>query len=254
MDLISNLIDIKAALQVKGSAKQVHKDADSGRTMKKIEDEHPLDVSYASLKCSMQPIAASEDEYKMMDTYIQNTSDGRRLQVLDLFKIEREGEAAVFNPDKLGNKKLLFHGSRFSNYVGILSQGMRIAPPEAPKTGYNFGKGVYFADFAGKSAPYCCPYLSNGVGIFVMCEVALGTPQELRQPDCDADILPAGRHSTHALGRIRPDPSGSRTIEGDIEVPLGKKQDFSGGYMGHNEFIVYNTRQVRMRYLVKVKM
>ena len=89
MDLISNLIDIKAAPQLKGSAKQVHKDAKSGRTMKKIEDEHPLDVDFASLKCSMEPIAPSEDEYNMIDTYIQHTSDGRRLQVLDLFKIER---------------------------------------------------------------------------------------------------------------------------------------------------------------------
>jgi hypothetical protein len=33
-----------------------------------------------------------------------------------------------------------------SCYTGILSQGLRIAPPEAPVTGYMFGKGVYFAD------------------------------------------------------------------------------------------------------------
>ena len=30
--------------------------------------------------------------------------------------------------------------------AGILSEGLRIAPPEAPTTGYMFGKGVYFAD------------------------------------------------------------------------------------------------------------
>jgi len=53
---------------------------------------------------------------------------------------------------------------------------MRIAPPEAPASGYAFGKGVYFADRAEKSAGYTCPYLSNGIGIFVMCEVALGSP------------------------------------------------------------------------------
>ena len=40
----------------------------------------------------------------------------------------------------------IFLGSRLTNYVGILSQGLRIAPPEAPSTGYMFGKGVYFAD------------------------------------------------------------------------------------------------------------
>ena len=31
---------------------------------------------------------------------------------------------------------LLWHGSRLTNYVGILNQGLRIAPPEAPVTGY----------------------------------------------------------------------------------------------------------------------
>ena len=50
--------------------------------------------------------------------------------------------------EKLKNRKLLFHGSRISNMCGILSQGLRIAPPEAPVTGYMFGKGVYFADMS----------------------------------------------------------------------------------------------------------
>jgi poly [ADP-ribose] polymerase len=36
-----------------------------------------------------------------------------------------------------------------------LSQGLRIAPPEAPVTGYMFGKGIYFADMVSKSANYC---------------------------------------------------------------------------------------------------
>jgi len=46
---------------------------------------------------------------------------------------------------ELGNRQLLWHGSRLTNWAGILSQGLRIAPPEAPSTGYMFGKGVYFA-------------------------------------------------------------------------------------------------------------
>jgi Poly(ADP-ribose) polymerase catalytic domain len=50
---------------------------------------------------------------------------------------------------------LLWHGSRSSNFAGILSQGLRIAPPEAPVTGYMFGKGIYFADMVSKSANYC---------------------------------------------------------------------------------------------------
>jgi len=38
---------------------------------------------------------------------------------------------------------LLWHGSRTTNFAGILTQGLRIAPPEAPVTGYMFGKGGF---------------------------------------------------------------------------------------------------------------
>lgn len=35
---------------------------------------------------------------------------------------------------------LLWHGSRLTNWMGILGQGLRIAPPEAPVTGYMVSK------------------------------------------------------------------------------------------------------------------
>lgn len=132
----------------------------------------------------------------MVDQYLQNSKDSRTLKLLDLFKVKRNGEVDKYNPRKIGNKKLLWHGSRFSNFGGILSQGLRIAPPEAPKTGYLFGKGVYFADLAGKSAPYCCADISKNIGLFLLCEVAVGNPNKMYDTNCDADILPAGCDST----------------------------------------------------------
>lgn len=159
----------------------------------------------------------------MIHQYIQNTKEYYKITISDVFEIEREGEKKIFNPLGLKNKKLLFHGSRFSNFPGILTNGLRIAPPEAPCAGYNFGKGVYLADFAGKSTPYSCPHLSRGEFILIMCEAALGTPKEKLQPDHKSD-LPAGYHSTHALGRQRPNPSGDIMFEKDIQVPLGKKE------------------------------
>lgn len=36
----------------------------------------------------------------------------------------------------VSTRTLLWHGSRLSNWVGILSRGLRVAPPEAPVTGY----------------------------------------------------------------------------------------------------------------------
>jgi hypothetical protein len=38
-----------------------------------------------------------------------------------------------------------------ANFLGILGQGLRIAPPEAPTSGYMFGKGIYFADLFRKA-------------------------------------------------------------------------------------------------------
>lgn len=67
---------------------------------------------------------------------------------------------------------LLWHGSRVSNFVGILSQGLRIAPPEAPASGYLFGKGIYLADMAEKSINYCRSYGQDSA-LILLIEVYL---------------------------------------------------------------------------------
>lgn len=72
--------------------------------------------------------------------------------------------------------RLLWHGSRATNFGGILSQGLRIAPPEAPVNGYMFGKGIYLADMSSKSANYCCASSSNGNALLLLCEAELGDP------------------------------------------------------------------------------
>lgn len=68
------------------------------------------------------------------------------------------GEAGY---DKLepGQRLLLWHGSRSTNFAGILKQGLRIAPPEAPVTGYMFGKGIYLADVSYKQFLISCSSL-----------------------------------------------------------------------------------------------
>ena len=85
-----------------------------------------------------------------------------------------------------------------------------------------------------------------------MCEVALGTCNQLQRPNQDADNLPKGKHSTHACGRQQPDPKDTTKVFKDVTVPYGKIVSATGG-MGANEFIVYRTDQIRMRYLVRIK-
>ena len=40
-------------------------------------------------------------------------------------------------------------------------------------------------------------------------------------------------------------------FEKNIEVPMGKPENYSGGGMPVNEWVVYNTNQVKIRYIVK---
>lgn len=96
----------------------------------------------------------------------------------DIFKVKRPGEEERYLND-IGNDMLLWHGSRVSNFGGILSQGLRIAPPEAPVSGYLYGKGIYFADMLDKSAHYCRATTSGGDCLALLCDVAVGKPNVL---------------------------------------------------------------------------
>jgi poly [ADP-ribose] polymerase len=105
--------------------------------------EHPTDALYRQLKCGLEP--ASEKEVQMVREYTANTHGSTHatysIKVTDVLRADRAGEADAHQA-AIGNRQLLWHGSRLTNWAGILSQGLRIAPPEAPVTGYMFGKGA----------------------------------------------------------------------------------------------------------------
>jgi poly [ADP-ribose] polymerase len=246
MDLIQNLSDIKIAHKM---IKKEKKDVTKRLTV------NPYDSNYSQLNCKIENIDAKDKEFALVNEYLVNSSEHRKFTLMRAYKLERDGEDKIFNPNKLTNKKLLWHGSRFSNFVGILSQGLRIAPPEAPKTGYLFGKGCYFADLSSKSSAYCCANLSNNIGLFLLCEVALGTPAVYYDTYEDADTLPKGCHSTACVGRLMPDPKENHTVFKDVVMPKGKTINCpdKNARRTHNEFIVYSTSQVKMRYLLMVK-
>lgn len=59
-----------------------------------------------------------------------------------------------------------------------------------------------------------------------------------------------GFNSTH-VDYARPDPKDFTTVFGDVLVPYGKYG--AGGWNYNNMFIVYNTNQVKLRYIVRIK-
>ncbi|KAG0607487.1 hypothetical protein M758_8G032700 [Ceratodon purpureus] len=139
-------------------------------------DDDPAYTHYKRLNCDFEPLDTTSSEFELVKEYMEKTHgethSGYTLELLNAFKLQRDGELERFKPfEKTPNRMLLWHGSRLTNWTGILSQGLRIAPPEAPVTGYMFGKGVYFADMVSKSANYCCTHAGDPVGVLLLSEV-----------------------------------------------------------------------------------
>ncbi|XP_045512835.1 poly [ADP-ribose] polymerase isoform X2 [Pieris brassicae] len=217
-----------------------------------------IESNYKKLKTELEPLDKSNEEYQMIADYVKNTHAATHtnytLELQEVFKVKREGEAKRYKPfRKLHNRRLLWHGSRTTNFAGILSQGLRIAPPEAPVTGYMFGKGIYFADMVSKSANYCCTNTDNPVGLMLLSEVALGDMKKCKQAEYITK-LPAGAHSVWGMGQTEPDPSQNKILDDGVIVPLGKSvQKKEKTSLLYNEFIVYDVAQVNAKYLLQVK-
>eukprot|EP01106_Pelomyxa_sp_JSP_P014176 TRINITY_DN4438_c0_g1_i4.p1 TRINITY_DN4438_c0_g1~~TRINITY_DN4438_c0_g1_i4.p1 ORF type:complete len:591 (-),score=190.34 TRINITY_DN4438_c0_g1_i4:250-1878(-) len=243
-----NLLDVLCDIEIATSLMKEAKAGEGDRVQK----------NYESLKTLIRPIDKASERYKLLEKYALDSHDTGYFKtwgfkVDDIFEIERQGEKDRYKPwSANANRQLLWHGSRLTNYVGILSQGMRIAPPEAPKTGYRFGKGVYFADCVSKSATYCYATRENPVGVMILNEVAVGVPNKVKQ-DTYMEKAPAGTDSTWALGMAGPDPASTVTIDNGVQVPMGKmiKTGLQTACT-HNEIIVYDVAQINIRYLLRV--
>ncbi|XP_053602526.1 poly [ADP-ribose] polymerase [Plodia interpunctella] len=220
------------------------------------DGESAIEESYKKLKAEITPLDRNSTEFKMIEEYAKNTHaethSSYTLEIEEVFKVVRHGEDKRYKPfKKLHNRRLLWHGSRITNFAGILSQGLRIAPPEAPVTGYMFGKGIYFADMVSKSANYCCTSKENPCGVLLLCEVALGNMKECSKAEY-VTKLPPGTQSVLGVGRTAPAPA--RALAGGALVPAGppvnsdRKTDLL-----YNEYIVYDVAQVNIKYLLQMK-
>eukprot|EP01117_Protostelium_nocturnum_P006845 TRINITY_DN2453_c1_g2_i1.p1 TRINITY_DN2453_c1_g2~~TRINITY_DN2453_c1_g2_i1.p1 ORF type:complete len:925 (-),score=400.89 TRINITY_DN2453_c1_g2_i1:130-2904(-) len=246
-DLVDALCDIEIANKLMKETKETSSEDDA------------LVGNYNALKAKITPLDKSGELYKRLSSYAYNSHDDKYFsnfgfEVEDIFEVDREGEEQRFDPWKDNhNRKLLWHGSRLTNWVGIISNGLRIAPPEAPASGYRFGKGIYFADIISKSGSYCATSNNAPQAVMMLAEVALGVQNELKQ-DKYMEKAPAGTDCTKALGKTEPDKKSDYKTENGVVIPLGKPINTKvSSSCSHNEYIVYDVSQVRARYLLRLK-
>jgi hypothetical protein len=192
--------------------------------------------------------------------------------ISNIFAIERKEERQNISKwDDKGNKMMLWHGTKAENIIGILQSGFRIAPDESFRTGSILGNGVYFADTFGKSLNYTQSYWSgkyktNHPKLYLfLCEVALGKMKEITdiysvEEKHFANIPGKQFQSVKGVGQKGPDLAKSIYLPSGCVVPLGPvveykydKKSQEKVHLGTNEYVVYDTSQIRIKYVVEIK-
>ena len=91
-----------------------------------------------------------------------------------------------------------------------------------------------------------------------LCEVALGKMKEVTQAKPFKSYPNENFQSVKGIGRTGPDFAKSIYMSNGCMVPLGPVINYpqkTGQYLGlsHNEYIVYDTSQVRIKYVVELR-
>ncbi|CAH1779903.1 unnamed protein product [Owenia fusiformis] len=246
--LINNLLEFEVAERVL-----------LGAQLRKNEI-HPLDYVYQALECKLEIIQETDPVSQHILRYVHNTDTS--VDVEAIYKFSRGNEDNALWEGNLDNHKLLWHGSKVTNLISILNRGLLIAVPEAPKTGYMFGKGIYFADSFKKSKAYCH---GSNTKYMLLCEVALGKEKHFEQSEY-MEQAATGCHSTLGLGANMPNPTDDAVLNSGVKIPLGKqihrptpqvRSEYWKKYgcwpLQQNEYIVYNEKQVAIRYIVQFR-
>lgn len=249
-DMMEMLMDMERAMKVVGQI--------DGTKEENVYDQH-----YSKLECGIKVLDKENDcrVYEVVEKMVQGTHaethDSYTLSVENIYSLDKKRESRAFKPyqKKLKeNVQLLWHGSRMTNYAGILSSGLRIAPPEAPVTGYMFGKGLYFADVCSKSANYCHHQNTDNTGFLLLCEVALGESwDKFEAENVKKKKIPEGKYSVKGVGKT--EVGEYEVLDGYLKCPVGdlRSSGVEETSLLYNEFIVYDVDQVKMKYLVKLK-
>lgn len=225
---IATLADFEAkqeTLQLMKDMLQVNGDA--GDVL--FSDE--IDGKYKALACEIGTLSPAQAEpiKKLVEGSQIKT---KSIRVKNVFSLRRPAEHEVFE-SAMSNQRLLFHGSRIKNWVGILSRGI-LLPKIVVSLGVNrtdagwLGNGLYFGDASCTSSFYTTPGREK-TRFMAVANVALGKQAQFKKITYGLNAAPDGFDS--AWG---------------VRSKAGAPSEFAD-----DEYVVYRTSQQRLDYLVE---
>lgn len=189
------------------------------------------DVEERYRKLGAKIDAVGQNEWKELEDWFKNSrSANHRVDatILDILKVDRnetyDSKLAAICEEQA------FHGTKTQNILGICSRGLLLpGQHSASTTGAMFGRGIYGAIHSTKSMQYCgSSWRSSGVQYMFVMDMAMG------------NYL-----TCNSWGDYR----------GTSDCPRGYDSVWAkaGRSLQHDELIVYNTNQARLRYIIKFK-
>ncbi|XP_067889798.1 protein mono-ADP-ribosyltransferase PARP4 isoform X3 [Heterodontus francisci] len=188
-----------------------------------------------ALRCQIEYVDLNSDEFLHVKNQLLNTNKSSySVKILQIFRVARLSETKNFQ-SQLGNIQQLYHASSGSNFVGILSRGLLLPKTVVENYGVertdvgNLGSGIYFSNSISTSAKYSEPNRTDGSRLLVICDVSLGKCKKYYKKNLTLSVAPAEYSSVHGIRR-------TESIRSEFE---------------DDEFVVYSTSQVKMKYVVQ---
>uniref|UniRef100_A0A8B9QK95 Poly [ADP-ribose] polymerase n=1 Tax=Apteryx owenii TaxID=8824 RepID=A0A8B9QK95_APTOW len=192
-------------------------------------------AKYQALRCKIEAVDSESYEFlSVKEQLLKNNYNDCPVRILQVYRVSRIGETAEFL-SSLGNIQSLFHASPVRNFVGILCRGLLMPKVVVEDHGLertdagNLGSGIYFSDSISASVKYSSPSVMDGTRLLAVCDVALGSCLDLYQRNFSLNSAPSGYDSVHGVHK-------TTDVSSDFE---------------DDEFVVYKTNQVKIRYVVK---
>ncbi|CAF2163335.1 unnamed protein product [Rotaria magnacalcarata] len=193
----------------------------------------PIEAKYRALKCHIETVASSTFDFKNIAKLIQS---GEEILIHNIFSVTRQTDALNFRTT-LSHQWQLFHGSKYVNFLGILSRGLVMPKIVVEQLGVErtdvgcLGYGIYFSDSASTSLKYTtASRIRPGRRLLCICQVALGESANYYLFSPTLTKPPDGFHSTHGV----------------------KQTEENQSKFTDNEYAIYQVEQQRLLYVVEV--
>jgi poly [ADP-ribose] polymerase 2/3/4 len=227
------VIDSMDDFQQKQETLQLMKDMLSVNGDHSVLYDSRVDDQYQALRCDLTPIDRASSMFRELEEYVLKSQiKTKSMKIRNIFTVQRPEEWAAYD-GSVGNERLLLHGSRIKNWVGLLSRGI-LLPKIVVSMGVNrtdagwLGNGIYFGDAACTSAFYTTPG-KKGTRFMAIARVALGKMKDFNRITYGLEGPPPGFDSCHGVRNTPKTPS----------------------QFADDEYVVYRTNRQRIEALVE---